>query len=868
MSLPQIAGHELQEIIGRGSCGSVYRATNIHSGTPCAVKVFSSMAINRKLLAIAMRGLQQMPDHPGLLKPVDFDFDNAPYFVAVPLVGFTTEDGRNQRRWETPTLETSCGRTTPEEAWRYIYEICDAMAWLHKHNLVHCNLKPRDILMENDQASSTKITDPVQGWIGGVHHFDATDHFMYMPPEQADYPDNLAVQGAAWDVYSFGVIAYRLLTGRFPRGNESYDEQLRRLNVVSGGMPTAMDNAAILQAVRAQELISWPTKATSKWDERRKQIIERCLDLDPRRRWPDLREVVRDFEKLEADFLLEDATEKIEIEKRRQARKVAMLRFTSIVGAALFCAFAGLSAFGIWKWRKSNHVIVANKHDYEKTLTAAELQRQRDIDARESKIGDLSSQLTQAHEHKRLADANLQVSQETVDQFLSQLLEMPTGIGLEAEISEKQLNDALAFYEKERERLQENDDLLPERARNYFNTAQLYLRKHKREEALDYFTKARNASARLIEKEPRHSDLARRQALLGRTCRWLGMLKADDGKRNEALKLFEQAVAALMPAIAADPTNRTTRFETASAWFELGRRARRDHKIQQAVDALAKVPEVLDQKVIGEELTPQEQFLAARSMIEEGLSQRDLGKVDDAMKTIFASMESLVKLVEKSAPRNPEQALALAESYVEFGEIVAGKLGSTDGKEAQTEAMTTLVELVRQHPQWPDPRYLLARCYANLAALERDLGQPSEANRRQNAALETLKAVAATEADSARYQMEMSRLKSQQAQLYCDLGKAREGVGVAKEAATMLEELIKARETTLDELDRKACGVLLAQVYGVLGYTSEIARDSKLAKSSFTQASAQWEKLKATYGEDGVISQGISWSNDRLKKFR
>ena len=155
MSLPQIAGLELQELIGRGSCGAVYRALKMDGGAPCAVKVFSSMAINRKLMAIGMRGLQQMPPHPGLLRPVAFDFDNSPYFCATPLVGSPVDDGRGVGSWDSPTLENHCGNVPADEAWRYIYEICDSMAWLHRHNLVHCNLKPRNVLVESDQA----ITD-------------------------------------------------------------------------------------------------------------------------------------------------------------------------------------------------------------------------------------------------------------------------------------------------------------------------------------------------------------------------------------------------------------------------------------------------------------------------------------------------------------------------------------------------------------------------------------------------------------------------------------------------------------------------------------------------------------------------------------
>jgi eukaryotic-like serine/threonine-protein kinase len=88
MSLPQIAGLELQDLVGRGSCGAVYRAVRADTREACAVKVFSSMAINRKLLTIGLRGLEEMPPHPGLLRPVSFNFDTSPYYAAMPLVGF------------------------------------------------------------------------------------------------------------------------------------------------------------------------------------------------------------------------------------------------------------------------------------------------------------------------------------------------------------------------------------------------------------------------------------------------------------------------------------------------------------------------------------------------------------------------------------------------------------------------------------------------------------------------------------------------------------------------------------------------------------------------------------------------------------
>jgi hypothetical protein len=861
MSLPEIAGLELHDVIGQGSCGIVYRAVTVDTRSPCAVKVFSSMAINRKLMAIGMRGLQQMPDHPGILQALRFEFDDAPYYVSMPLVGFKVEDGKGKPHWETPTLESCCGKVPADEAWRYIYEVCDSLAWLHKHNLVHCNLKPRNVLIEEDQASSSKISDPVQGWIGGVHHFDATDHFMYLPPDQAEHPDALATQGTAWDVYSFGVLAFRLLTGRFPRGDAEFSEQLQRRSKDRGATVLTVDNSAILSAVRGQHDVVWPSRPTSKWDERRKELIDRCLALDPKHRWPDLREVMREFERLEADFLLEDAREKIELERRRQARRVWLLRTSAQVLGILF-----VSALVV-----GTTLFLTNLHraeKAEKNLSAKEMESLVQASAHQVKVSSLEERLQEAREARRQSDANLQMSQAAVDQFLTQLLQLPTGLGLQAEISQKQVNEALAFYERERGNLKDNDELLPERSRNYFNTAQLLMRKGQRPEARQWFDKAKSALLVLLQKQPGHADTTRRQALLGRTCRWLGALEADAGHRVEALALFKDAVASLAPAIEADPKDRNNRYECASAWYELGKRARRDGKSDLSAEALSKVPVLMNPKVIGEELTAQEQFLLARSQIEHSLSQRDQGKLDEAMKSLFDSMEVMVKLVERAAPHNQEQALTLAEAYIEFGEIVAGKLGTTDAKDAQSEAQAILTELVRTQPKWAEARYLLARNYGDLAALERDLGKSSEALERQKLAVQTIEDLSKDNPDNARFLTEFARQKGAHAQLTCDIGRAKDSIPLATQAVEKLDALLHRNDVVLDELDRKSCGVLLAQLYGILGHSGEVAKDTKLAKSSFAKATSQWEALQAQHGNDETIEAGLNWTKERLGKFK
>lgn len=862
MSLPKIAGLELQELIGRGSCGAVYRAVSAKTKQACAVKVFSSMSINRKLLEIVCHGLEAMPEHPGLMRPLQFNFVNSPYFCAMPLTGFMTQDGRGRKVWDTPTLETCCGKIPQEQAWRYLYEVCDAMAWLHKHNLVHCNLKSRNILLTNEESgSATRVSDPLQGWIHGIHHFEATDHFMYMPPEQAERPDQLPVNGSRWDVYAFGVVAFRLLTGMYPRAAEVYDRELQKRGAAPG-TGVMVDNHAVLAAVRAQPEVQWPAEPTCKWDARRREIVDRCLVLDLQGRWADLRDVMREFEKLEADFLLEDAREKIDLEKRRQARRVWLLRTAAVV---LGTAFVLATGYGVYygvrmlnRAKSAEHTIVENA-----------AQHLNEVTARETTITDLSQQVQEAMEAKRVADANLQMSQEAVDNLLTQILEMPAGLGLDSGLSEKPIQDALSFYAKEREQLQSREELLPELARNYFNSAQLLMRQGKRAEALDFFSQARLALMKLLEVEPEHVDVARRRGLLGRTCRWLGSLKSEDGFRNEAMQLFRQSVVELGPALKADEGDRTVRDEAATAWYEFGKRLRRDGATAEAVEALNHVPQLLDPAKLPEDvLSGTEQFLVARSQIEQALALRDKGQIDDAMRTLFDAMEVMVKLVERAAPNNTEQALTLAEAYVEFGGMISGRLGSRDAKDAQAEAQAILMELLRVHPQWAEARYLLARSYGDLAGIERDEGNGAEAVRRQMTAVKTLGELSADNPENTRFLAELARQQGNHAQLLCDLGRAKDAVALAQQAIEGMVKLLERKENTLDELDRKSCGVLLAQLYGILGHTGEVTKNASLAKSSFTKAAEQWQTLLERHGKDEMISQGIDWTHERLSKIK
>ena len=91
---------------------------------------------------------------------------------------------------------------------------------------------------------------------------------------------------------------------------------------------------------------------------------------------------------------------------------------------------------------------------------------------------------------------------------------------------------------------------------------------------------------------------------------------------------------------------------------------------------------------------------------------------------------------------------------------------------------------------------------------------------------------------------------------------------IAKQAVAALEALVGTETPAKLTPERKAWEVELAQLYGILGHSSETANQKDLAKTSFTSATARGEKLAAANAGDETIQQGLTWSKNRLAKLK
>ena len=197
--------YRLDEEIGRGGMGVVFRGWDLDLERAVAVKV---MAADLEAAEAGDRLVREARaaaalSHPHVVAVHDVGrHEGMPYFVMELIEGPSLRDRRPDSLDEIIALAG---------------QICDALAHAHQHGLVHRDLKPANVLLEDRAgAPSVKIVDlglavrergvrvTRQGGISGT--------VTYMAPEQALGQE---VDGRT-DLYALGVMLYEFTTGRLP----------------------------------------------------------------------------------------------------------------------------------------------------------------------------------------------------------------------------------------------------------------------------------------------------------------------------------------------------------------------------------------------------------------------------------------------------------------------------------------------------------------------------------------------------------------------------------------------------------------------------------------------------------------------------
>jgi hypothetical protein len=220
-----IGSYRIEERIGRGGMGVVYRGQHTKLPREVAIKSINPRAGDHDLRALRHRFereayIQSQLDHPGIVKIYDYIVAEQTYYIVMEYV-----EGRSLAQ----LLKQEGGPLVCERALALFDQILTAVVYAHTftyqdqdgaahRGIIHRDLKPPNILVTPDDH--IKITD---FGIVKVVGSETTDTFgaaygspRYVSPEQAE---GLEVDQRS-DIYSLGIILYEMLTGAPPFGNE------------------------------------------------------------------------------------------------------------------------------------------------------------------------------------------------------------------------------------------------------------------------------------------------------------------------------------------------------------------------------------------------------------------------------------------------------------------------------------------------------------------------------------------------------------------------------------------------------------------------------------------------------------------------
>jgi protein kinase-like protein len=203
----ELAGCRIEEVLGTGGMGVIYRATELRLGRPVALKLIAADGASDPALRERFEREARLTasiDHPNVIPVYAAGEEDGHLYLVMRYVPGT--DLHRVLRRE--------GRLEPARAASVVAQVGEALDAAHAAGLVHRDVKPANVLIAGEhvylsdfgitrvQEADTQITDS-GGWVGTVD-FMSPEHLRAEPTD------------ARSDVYALGCVLFMALTGGPP----------------------------------------------------------------------------------------------------------------------------------------------------------------------------------------------------------------------------------------------------------------------------------------------------------------------------------------------------------------------------------------------------------------------------------------------------------------------------------------------------------------------------------------------------------------------------------------------------------------------------------------------------------------------------
>lgn len=257
--VPVPPGYELDQLLGEGAMGAVYKAHHAELGRVVAIKYLSVLNPELKLRFLREGKILRDLRHPNIISLYSYDvIDEVPFLI------FEFVEGR-----DLDVLSREAGKMSQGKASRFIDQALDGLSQAHKKRIIHRDLKPQNMLVTRENI--LKLADfGISSAQEAGEQWTRTGLVMgtpdYMAPEQTV---SARVDHRA-DLYAIGCILFQLLTGSVPFEGGGGLEKLRRHR------EEPAPKASALEPSLSPGMVA---------------ILEKCLEKDPDRRFQSAEEL-------------------------------------------------------------------------------------------------------------------------------------------------------------------------------------------------------------------------------------------------------------------------------------------------------------------------------------------------------------------------------------------------------------------------------------------------------------------------------------------------------------------------------------------------------------------------------------------------